>query len=84
MVDDVCLPLVLRILEGLGIEYLCEPLKSMFADSTTPFSDFRIYLQVGKTIIEKSDPVIERNDDTQHNERPHQLKFPETPHPRRT
>ena len=60
LVGDVCLPLVLRIVEGLGIEYLGELLKSTFADSATPVSDCRICLQVGKTIIERSDPVIER------------------------
>ena len=86
MVGDVCLPLVLRILEGLGINYPCEPLTSMVADFATPVSDCRICLQIGKSIIVESlsDPVIETNGNSQHNEWPHQLEFPETPHPRRT
>ena len=54
LVGDVCLPLVLRILEGLGIEYPCEPLKSMFANSATPVSDCRIRLQVRKSNLERS------------------------------
>ena len=48
LVGDIFPPLVLRILEGLGIEYPCELLKSMFADSTTPVSDCRICLVQGK------------------------------------
>jgi hypothetical protein len=42
LVGDVFLPLVHRILEGLGIEYPCESLKSPLADSATPVSDCRI------------------------------------------
>ena len=53
LVGDVFLLLVLRILEGLGIEYPCESLKSMFADSAMPVSNCRICLQVRKSIIEK-------------------------------
>lgn len=81
LVGDVCFPLVLRVLEGLGIEYPCEPLKSMFADSATPVSDCRICLQV---MIEKGFRAIERKVNAQRNERRHQLIFPETPHPKRT
>jgi hypothetical protein len=53
LVGDVFLLLVLQILEGLGIEYPCELLKSTFADSATPVSNCRICLQVRKSIIEK-------------------------------
>jgi len=54
LVGDISFLLVLRVLEGLGIEYPCEPLKSMFANSAMPVSDCRIYLQVRESIIERS------------------------------
>ena len=54
LVGDISLPLVLRILEGLGIEYPCESLEGMLPDSTTPVSDCRICLQVEKGIDRKA------------------------------